>query len=145
MFPLEARAQILEKFGLSDDQLLQELRTQLPKLMGDQPGPYSVSYRYDTHGRVHHTSRRIFNQEQEIETIYNERGDIETEITRDLRLGRETDPTTPAPSLPSYSEIRYSYQYDEHDNWIEQAMSSRFSPDAAFQSSTVTKRKLTYY
>jgi len=57
----------------------------------------------------------------------------------------ETDPTTPAPWLPSYSEVRYSYQYDQHENWIEKAVSYRSSPDATFQSSTVIKRTVTYY
>jgi hypothetical protein len=145
MFPLEARAKILEESGLSDDQLLHELRTQLPRLMADQPGPYSVSYRYDTHGRVHHTNRRIFNEGQEIETLYNEHGDIASEITRGTGLIGETDATTAAPRLPSYSEVRYSYQYDQHENWIEQAITSRSNLDGAFQSSTVTKRTLTYY
>ena len=70
MIPAEARAKMLEESGVSVDQLRQELRAQLTKLMGGQSGPYSVSYRYDTHGRVNHTSQRIFNEEQEIETIY---------------------------------------------------------------------------
>ena len=52
MIPSEARAKMLEQSGLSADQLRQELRTQLTKLMAGESGPYSVSYRYDTHGRV---------------------------------------------------------------------------------------------
>jgi len=50
MIPSEARAQMLQESGLSADQLQQELRAQLTKLMAGQPGPYSLSYRYDTHG-----------------------------------------------------------------------------------------------
>ena len=87
-------------------------------------------------------SRRIFNRQEEIETTYNEHGDTESEITRSTRLAEETDP---APSSPSYSEVRYSYQYDQHENWIEKAVSYRSSPDGTFQSSTVTKRTVTYY
>jgi YD repeat-containing protein len=145
MFPAEIRAQMLEQSGLSADQLQQELRVQLTELMAGQSGPYSVSYGYDTHGRVHHINRRIFNDEQEIETTYNEHGDTASEITRSTRLVGETDPTTPAAGLPSYSEVRYSYEYDYHENWIEQSISYRSSPDAAFESSTVIKRTLTYY
>ncbi len=145
MFPPEVHAKILEQSGLSADQLRQELGMQLPKLMGGQPGPYSVSYGYDTHGRVHHTSRRIFNEEQEIETTYNEHGDVESEITSGTKLAGDTDPTAAGPRLPPYSEVRYSYQYDQHGNWIEQTISSRSSSDGAFRSSPITKRSLTYY
>jgi hypothetical protein len=144
MFPSEIRAKMLEQSGLSDFQLRQELREQLTKLMAGQSGPYSVSYRYDTHDRVNHMSRRIFNREEEIETTYNEHGDTESEITRSTRLG-ETDPTLPTPSSPSYTEVRYSYQYDQHDNWIEKAVSYRSSPDVTFQPSAVTKRTVTYH
>jgi YD repeat-containing protein len=145
IFPAEIRAQILEQSGLSPDELQQELRTQLTKLMAGQSGLHSVSYGYDSHGRVSHTSRRIFNQQQEIETTYNEHGDVESEITRSTRLVGETDPRTPSAGLPDYSEVRYSYKYDHHENWIEQSISYRPSPEAAFQSSTVIKRVLTYY
>ncbi|MGA9390082.1 MAG: hypothetical protein WBV69_06510 [Candidatus Sulfotelmatobacter sp.] len=145
IFPEEVRAQMLEQSGLSRDDLQQELRTQLTKLMAGQSGPYTVSYAYDTHGRVSHTSRRIFNQQDEIETTYNEHGDVESEITRSSQLVEKTDPTNPAARLPSYSEVRYAYKYDHSENWIEQSTSYRSSADAAFQSSTVIKRTLTYY
>ena len=131
---------MLEESGLSADQMRQELRTQLLKLMAGQPGRYSVSHSCDTQGRVLHTNRRIFNEGQEIETAYNEHGDVASEITRSTGLTGETDPTTAAPGLPSYSEVRYSHQYDQHDNWIEQAISFRSSPGGAFQSSTVIQR-----
>ncbi len=145
MFPPEAMARILEQSGLSLDQLQQELRAQFTKLMNGQSGPYSVSNNYDTEGRINHANRRVFNHEEEIETTYNEHGDVSSEITRSTRLVGEPDPTSPAPGPPSYSEVRYSYKYDPRENWVEQEISSRSSPDAAFQSSTVTKRTLTYY
>jgi len=145
MFPTDAFAEILEKSGLSLDQLQQELRPQLAKLMAGPSGPYSVSYEYDAQGRVTHTSRRIFNHEEEIETTYNQQGDVTSEVTLSTRPTGETEPTSATPGPPSYSEVRYSYKYDPRENWVEQEISSRFSPDAAFQSSTVTKRKLTYY
>jgi YD repeat-containing protein len=145
MFPLEIHAKMLEESGLSADQLRQELRTGLTKLMGGQPGPFAVSYRYDTHGRVNHTNRRIFNEGQEIETAYNEHGDLASEITRSTGLTGETDPAAAGPKLPSYEEVRYSSQYDQRDNWIEKSISSRSSPDAAFESSTAMKRTVTYY
>jgi YD repeat-containing protein len=145
MFPAEVRAKMLEESGLSDDQLRQELRAQLTKLMGGQPGPYSVSYSYDDHGRVNHMNRRIFSQEQEIETTYNDHGDTASEVTRSAGSAAKTDPATPVAGLPPYSEVRYSYQYDQYGNWIEKAVSSRWSPDGAFESSPSTSRTLRYY
>jgi YD repeat-containing protein len=145
MFPPEARARMLDESGLSPDDLRQELHTQITKFMADQSGPYSVSYSYDTHDRLSHTSRRIFNSVDEIETTYNERGDTESEITRSSRLGGQTDPAIPAAGPPPFSEVRYSYKYDHRNNWIEKSISSRSAPDAAFESSTAVKRTVTYY
>jgi hypothetical protein len=145
IIPAETRAQILEQSGLSRDELQQELRTQLTKLMAGHSGPQSVSYGYDSHGRVSHANRRIFNTQQEIETLYNVHEDVESEITRSTPSAGETDSRSPAAGLPTYSEVRYAYKYDRHENWIEQFTSYRSSSDAAFQSSTVTKRILTYY
>lgn len=145
MIPSEIHAKMLAESGLPENQLLQELRARLTKLMAGQSGPYGVSYRCDTQGRVNHTSRRIFNVEEEIETVYNEYGDTESEITRSTRPGAEADSNTPAASTSSYSEVRYSYQYDRHENWIDKAVSYRSSPHGTFQSSTVNRRTLAYY
>jgi hypothetical protein len=144
MFPPETRQKLLDESGLSTDQLRQELHAQLTKLMNGQAGPYSVSYRYDSEGRLIHTSRRIFNQEDEIDTTYNEHGDTESEMTRSTRPQAENASTAPGPPS-SYSETRYSYQYDQHGNWTEKTVSYRSGSDAAFQSSTVVKRSLAYY
>jgi YD repeat-containing protein len=145
MFPAEVRAQILEQSGLSPDQLQEEIRAQLTKLLAGQSGLYSMSYSYDDQGRVTRANRRILNEGQEIETTYNEHGDIASEITRSTGLARQPDAATPGPGLPAYSEARYSYKYDRQGNWIEQTISFRSTPDGAFQSSTMTKRTLTYY
>jgi YD repeat-containing protein len=146
MFPAEALAKLLEQTGVSPDQLRQELRAQLTKLMGGQSGWDSVSYSYDTHGRVNHRRRRFFNKEiMDIETIYNQHGDVASEITRSEGVARETGANTPAPGMAPYSEVSYSYKYDDHGNWTEKVISYRSSPDGAFQSSTVIKRTLTYY
>jgi YD repeat-containing protein len=146
MFPADAFAEVLEKSGMSLDQLREEMRPQLAKLMAGPSGAYSVSYEYDAQDRVTHTSRRVFKHiEDEIETTYNQKGDVISEVTRSTRPTGETEPTTPTPGPPAYSEARHSYQYDQHENWIEKADSFRSSADGAFQPSNVTKRKLTYY
>lgn len=141
MFPPEVRQKLVDESGLSAEQLQQELNAQLTNLMQGHPDVYSVSNQYDSAGRLVHTSRRIFNHEEDVDTTYNQQGDKESEITRSTRPGSE-----PAEQgLPSYSEARYSYQYDQHENWTEQKIEYRSSPDAAFQPSSVTKRSLTYY
>jgi hypothetical protein len=141
MFPPEARQQMLDESGLSAEQLGQEFNAQVTRLMKGQNSAYSVTYRYDSAGRLIHTSRRIFNQEDEIETTYNDRGDLEQEITRSTR----PDENERNPAVLSYSEARYSYQYDQAGNWTEKTSAYRFSADSEFQTSTATERTLTYY
>ena len=143
MFPLEARQKMLDESGLSAEQLQQELHAQFAKLMNGHDESYSVSNRYDSAGRVIHTDRKIFNLVDNIDTTYNEHGDKESEITLCTRPPSE-NPSTDEESH-SYSETRYSYQYDQRGNWTEQTIEYRFSSDATFQPSTVVKRSLTYY
>ncbi len=145
MFSVEQLSEVREKQGLSADQFRQEFRADFAKLMAGRPGLYSVSYRYDNQGRVQHRSRQGFNNEDEIETVYNEHGDIASEITRRKELNGGTGLAATPPGPPSFSEVRYSYQYDSHDNWTEKTMSVRSSPDGAFQPRCVIRQTLTYY
>ena len=138
-FPLEDPAETPEESGLSADHRRQALREAILKFMGG-PEQYWFSNRYDTRGRLSHTSFRAFRHQGEIETTYNEHGDRESAIGQ----GSGSDPNTGDPST-SYSETRYSYQYDQHDNWIEKVESQRSSPDGPFQSSPILKRTLAYY
>lgn len=144
MFPAEALTKMQAESGMDLDQLRREVGAQITRLMAGQPSPYSVSYSYDPQGRRNLVRRQIFNQKQEIETNYNEHGDVASEITRTIQPAADAD-RSPTPGLPEYSEVRYSYRYDDHENWIERAISSRSSPDEAFSSPTVTRRTLTYY
>jgi hypothetical protein len=144
LFDSEQRAKMAEESGLSEDQLTQELREGIMKLMGGRSERYSVSCRYNIQGRLSHSSIRAHRSQSEVEITYNEHGDTESEIAQSSRLDKESEQNNAAP-LPSCSETRYSYQYDQHDNWIEKAVSHRSSADGAFQSSTVYRRKLAYY
>jgi YD repeat-containing protein len=143
------RATELQERDVSSKLVTQTVRTydaqghvlEQKQILDGRLAPYSISYRYDAQGRVTHTSRRYPYDEDEIETTHNEHGDVASEITRRTQPPGETHPV----GLPSYSEERHSYQYDEHENWIEDARSYRTSPDGAFKSSTVRKRKPTYY
>ncbi|MGH9494298.1 MAG: hypothetical protein ACRD3B_04810 [Candidatus Sulfotelmatobacter sp.] len=143
MFPPEVLQQTGEQSGRSLDDMRKELREQLTKLMGGN-SMYRLSYRYDDLGRLTHTSRRIFNMQSEIETTYNDHGDVESEITRD---SASTSGSLESPTVhpPGYSESRYSYQYDSFGNWTEQSISYRNRPDEPFQGASTTKRTLTYY
>ena len=80
-----------------------------------------------------------------IETTYNEHGDKAGEITRSTEIGSEKEQSASRPGLPAYSEVRYSYQYDDHDNWTEEIVSYRSSPGGVFESSSGRRRTLTYY
>lgn len=135
MFPSEVYADVL-KAGVS----IEEFRRQMMELMGGHAGPSSIAYIYDAKGRVTQIRRRIFNHEHTTEIAYNEHGDKAVEIERRANVGGED-----RPGLPSYSEVRYSYQYDNRGNWTEETVSYRSSPDEAFTSSTARRRQLTYY
>jgi YD repeat-containing protein len=135
VFPADVRAKMIEESGISPDELMRELRAQLTHLMLGQSSVHSVSYRHDDQGRVINTNRRMFNHQHEIDTVYNEQGDIESEVTRSTLPDRS----------PSFAEARYSYGYDHYGNWTEQEISYRNSPDSEFQSSTIVKRTLTYH
>jgi YD repeat-containing protein len=145
IIPAEAREKILEESGGSREELREQLREQLTKLMGGHAGPFSIAYSYDAQGRVQQTRRRIFNEEAGIETTYNEHGDKAAEITRSTEIGSEKEQSASRVGLPSYSEVRYSYQYDDHDNWTEEIVSYRSSPGGVFESSSGRRRTLTYY
>jgi YD repeat-containing protein len=142
MIPSHFRTKMQEDSGISEDQLRQELRAQLTKLMAGHLGPYSVTYIYDSDGRVIHTRRRVFNQEDEIETAYNAHGYIESEITRSTREKTGSGTTDPS---SVYSEVQYTYEYDNHSNWIRKSVLYRASPDGEFKTSSVTTRTLAYY
>lgn len=120
------------------------MASEAPKLMGGHTEAYTISYSYDAHGRVSHTSRRIFNQLDEIDTTYNDHGDVESEITRSTPTPA-ADGSPPNPCQPPYSDVQYTYQYDDHGNWTEKTSSYRSASSEAYQSSSTVKRILTYY
>jgi YD repeat-containing protein len=136
MITPEMKAEAL-KAGAS----IQDLHDAFAKFLGEPSNLYSVAYNYDVQGRLIQTRRRVFNHEDVVETIYNEHGDKASEITRSKRTGDANDQAGP----PPYSEVRYSYQYDEHGNWTEETVSYRSNPDGVFESSPGRQRTLTYY
>jgi hypothetical protein len=137
LIPADTRAKILAESGASDA----DLREQLKKIMGGHEGANSEAYSYDAQGRVKETRRRFFNQDETIETTYNEQGDEATQITLSLPGSSEQEPNWPGQN----SEARYSYQYDEHGNWTERVTSYASDPGSTFQPTDTTRRTLTYF
>ena len=106
MFPADALEKMLEASGASSrEELREQLRGQLTKLMGGQAGPFSIAYSYDAQGRVNQTRRQIFNRKDMIETSYNEHGDMAAEITRGTQIDGAEEQSAPGPGWPSYSEF----------------------------------------
>jgi hypothetical protein len=104
-------------------------------------GSDSESYSYDEQGRVKETRRRLFNQDETIETTYNEQGDVAVEITRTLPGINDPDQASPEQN----SEAHYTYQYDDHGNWTEKITSNSSSPGARFEPTGTIRRTLTYF
>jgi hypothetical protein len=102
LIPVDARARILADSGASGA----DLREQLKKLMGGHEGTTSEAYSYDAQDRVKETRRRFFNQDETIETTYNEQGDAAVEITRTLPGSNEPEQSLPAQN----SEAHFTYQ-----------------------------------
>jgi len=137
LIPAGARAKILADSGASSA----DLREQLKKFMGGHEGATSEAYSYDAQDRVKETRRRIFNQDETIETTYNEQGDVAVEITRSLPGSNEPEQTLPAQN----SEAHFTYQYDDHGNWTEKITSNSSSPGAPFETTGTIRRTLTYF
>ena len=119
----------------------------------------AIRYSYDAEGRVteRHRFGGVFGEEVTL-TTYNDHGDKASERTTTLvnpEAGREYGLTEagamipvgqPQPTQPpSAYETQYIYQYDGYGNWTEQSIVARTRPDAAFEPSSINRRKLTYY
>lgn len=108
-------------------------------------------HRYDNEGhRVETISRMGAFDNGRKKMTYNQHGDLsEMQSTRDSKeIGIDDEGRVVEPSEPRRahnSEARYSYQYDEHGNWIERVISIRREPDKPFTVSSVDRRSLTYF
>jgi hypothetical protein len=105
----------------------------------------SRTYSYDIRGRVVRTIRRIFDEETEIETTYNEHDDKVSEVRCSRLLTDQIQETCSTPPLSPYVESRHSYQYDACGNWTERVTSCRTNPSGQFEVAVVSRRNLTYY
>lgn len=110
-------------------------------------------HRYDSQGRRVETITSMGPSGFERKTMdYNDEGDLTEQIlfrtfkTRHIDdQGRIVDSgESSIDEMPS-SEARFSYQYDEHGNWIERIVSNRSQPDKPFAVCSVERRSLTYF
>jgi YD repeat-containing protein len=155
LFPPEVFAKLAEQ-GVSREQFRQQMQETTGALLRGQEGEsvfYHARYSYDEAGRLIETHRRLGPLHERIEIIrYNEQGDRAEELSTtrgapDAELdedGRPVPATQPVPP-PEYFESRYAYQYDAHQNWIEQTVSSRSNPADPFHPSATRRRQISYY
>jgi hypothetical protein len=94
-----------------------------------------------TEVRIRDARRRIFDQDETIETSYNEQGDVATEITRTLPGSNEPEQSLPAQN----SEAHFAYKYDDHGNWTQKVTYNSPSPGAPFETTDTIRRTLTYF
>ena len=114
---------------------------------------YHARNTYDASGHLVETHHRLGPLHERIEIIrYNEQGDRAEELSTtrgapDAELdedGRPVPATQPVPP-PEYFESRYAYQYDVHQNWIEQTVSSRSNPADPLHPSATRRRQISSY
>jgi hypothetical protein len=110
-------------------------------------------HRYDAEGHRVETVLRVgtVSVERKIMT-YNRHGDLsEEKSVHDSKLpsiddqGRVVERSGPSARKTPSSEAQFSYQYDEHGNWIERVVSTRQEPNKPFTVCGVERRSLSYY
>jgi YD repeat-containing protein len=131
-----------KKILASGDVSPQELRDQLAQfLVGSEM--WSIRYTYDAQGHRSKMIRRVFNHmEEQVETSFNEHGDIAKETTQSTM--RET-PNGENDSTEIFETV-YSYEYDSYGNWTMMKSSSRPLPDGTFKDTgNVVHRTIEYF
>ena len=119
----------------------QELRDQLAQFLGGSE-MWSTKYTYNAQGRRSNMISKVFNHtEEQVETAYNEHGDIAKEMHQSTMRGTpnaENDGT-------GSSETIYSYEYDSYGNWTVKKSSSRSLPDGTFKDAGDDVRRTIEY
>lgn len=103
----------------------------------------SIKYFYDSGDQPVRTLYYDPDQEVEVITSYNEHGDLAFERATARAKVDDGDAGTADPS--SYSEIRYSYQYDQAGNWTQKAVLGRSSAESSFVLTLTWRRTLEYF
>lgn len=118
-----------------------ELRNQLAQVLGGSE-MWSTKYTYNAQGRRSNMISKVFNhREEQVETAYNEHGDIAKEMYQSTIRGTpnaENDGT-------GSTETIYSYEYDSYRNWTVKKSSSRSLPDGTFKDAGDDVRRTIEY
>jgi hypothetical protein len=148
MVPGGVRAQMLSQSGAT----LEGIRQRLSKFFGGAEGLTCISYSYDGQGRaVQRRTRRAPFFEEIKTTKYNDRGDgLEERMITSGAHGAKMDEqgnvvpsVSPAPE-PQEVTVRYSYKYDDHGNWTEQAITHEGTGGQS-RPGAIRKRTIAYY
>jgi YD repeat-containing protein len=123
--PVELTAQL-------DPQQKAFLARQIAALTG---GP-ALSLAYDEHGRVREQRIRRMGRDSVTLFLYNQHGDVVAQ-----RHQTVVDPETQHPE----QEVRLSYRYDEHGNWIEQTTQHVDVSGEPLGNPVTFRRLLTYW
>ena len=102
-----------------------------------QAGGRWVKFFYDSENVVRTLRQQEPGKEETIVTTYNEHGDPVVEIT--------TTTSGDSGESASYSEMRYTYRYDQAGNWTERVAEYRSSPQGTFQAAVTVRRTLEYF
>jgi YD repeat-containing protein len=132
MIPEEHRAELR--------QMLRTRMKDLPDRLG-WPNNAERTYVYDQQGQLTEWHLNVGAFRNDTTLSYNEHGDVVRWVT--LQSG------TPLPERVSPSdwshELKHGYQYDEHDNWIEQKTRTLVKAGETSNKESVLRRVLTYY
>ena len=114
-------------------------------------GSIKIFHRYDDAGRRVETRSEIgrLGEDRKV-TIYNEHGDPQSEqhfhASRDFEMGDEGRLSDrPTRENISRSEARFTYVYDEAENWVQLTIAGRTGSTEPFQTSSIETRVLTYW
>ncbi|HSZ01137.1 MAG TPA: hypothetical protein VK788_16695 [Terriglobales bacterium] len=119
------------------DKELRTIRAKMMEMLGQKGlARTEKSYFYDKDGRIARRVMQSGDEHQEIITTYNEHGDEAGTVQIESCFDHLPDDPKLAHLDKCRSEVRYLYEYDSHSNWIEQTIDG---------SSSVTRRKITYY
>jgi YD repeat-containing protein len=110
-------------------------------------------HRYDEEGRRIETVEFLGGRSFERRTMaYNQHGDLSEQgvfrTFKELSIddqGRIVKGGEPSTNETPASEVHFTYQYDEHGNWIERLVASRSQPDQPFVECSLERRSLTYH
>jgi RHS repeat protein len=130
-----------EQLAKLDDKGMEALNMEAKAMFSGLRGSGS-SYSYDAHGRIVETRERNFAFEKITTILYNAQGD-KSEERRAITDNRAYPGESSFPLVPNENdEFQYSYQYDNHGNWVELTINHSSRPDEPL---SVNRRKLTYY